>query len=147
MPGTSSLSIEPDAHCSPLRKVRRQQLDGDAASESPVDCAIDLAHATTRNMPEDFVGTQTCSGGKRHPFRSVDRRQLDRRMFAEASGGVVSRQERQYFCTQATVAGAQPRQYRRAFRRRLSQYLLEDLLDALPVRHLGAFRHWYSSTA
>jgi len=51
------LSIESDAHCSPLRKARRQQLNRDGEAESPVGRAIDLAHAATRDRSEDFVMT------------------------------------------------------------------------------------------
>ena len=50
----------------PIRKRRRQQLDGHGAVESRVAGAVDLSHPARANGRLDFVWTEACAGGQRH---------------------------------------------------------------------------------
>ncbi len=61
------LALEAGADLGLVRKVRRQDLHGDVAAEAGVLRAVDLAHAAGAQRREDFVGTESGSGGQEHP--------------------------------------------------------------------------------
>src|SRR5260370_18715256 len=48
-----------------------QYFDGHVAMEAAIVRTVDFPHATGPEEPENLVGTETCSVGKRHDEKSV----------------------------------------------------------------------------
>jgi hypothetical protein len=120
--------FEPGATLGIERQIRREDFQGDRASQPGIVRSIDFAHAPGAEGALDRKWTQLTPRFQRH-----ERQRHTHRDLAELSGLGVSREHRVHFLSQGTVIGADVIEIRRTGRYIACERSVEDLGDLPPA--------------
>src|SRR5262249_46545493 len=135
------LALEAGPRFGVTREIGREDLDCDLAAKSLVACSVDLSHSARTEKRDHFVGAETATRLERARKRSRSRwlwrislvDQADRGGVDEASGRLVSLEQRFDFLSERSIAGTRLGEIGTAVLRGLLDRRVKELLHPLPA--------------